>query len=138
MQIPQIYCSYYGAANEDTSTLCFVCSSPISQEVETPESAPVLLHQRYRGLTSVGTGGFGTIYKVQDIQRANALFAIKQINLTSLSAMQIIEATEAFHREVRMLSSLHHENLPRIYDSFTDPQHWYMVMDFIEGETLEQ
>ncbi len=137
MQISQLYCSHCGAANEKASTLCFACSSPLS-EVETPESATVLLNQRYRVLTSVGIGGFGTIYKVQDIQRANALFAVKQINLMNLSAAQIIETTEAFHREVHMLSSLHHENLPRIYDSFTDPHHWYMVMDFIEGETLEQ
>jgi outer membrane protein assembly factor BamB len=138
MQTSPLYCSHCGAANDKIALLCFACSSPLSQEVEKLEDAAVLLNQRYRVLTSVGIGGFGTIYKVQDIQQADALFAIKQINLINLSPAQIIEATEAFHREVRMLSSLHHENLPRIYDSFTDPQHWYMVMDFIEGETLEQ
>src|SRR5439155_11381992 len=27
---------------------------------------------------------------------------------------------------------------PRLYDPFTDAEHWYLVIDFIEGETLEQ
>ena len=36
-----------------------------------------------------------------------------------------------------MLSRLNHRNLPRIYDHFTDPTHWYVVMQYIEGETLE-
>jgi outer membrane protein assembly factor BamB len=138
MQTSPFYCSHCGAANDKIALLCFACSFPLSQDAEKLEDAAVLLNQRYRVLTSVGIGGFGTIYKVQDTQRADALFAVKQINLINLSTAQIIEATEAFHREVRMLFSLHHENLPRIYDSFTDPQHWYMVMDFIEGETLEQ
>jgi serine/threonine protein kinase len=35
------------------------------------------------------------------------------------------------------LSQLKHENLPRIYDHFTDPEHWYVVMEYIEGKALE-
>src|SRR5579859_5273727 len=64
--------------------------------------------------------------------------AIKQINLASLSSRQIIDATDSYNREVTLLSRLSHPNLPRIYDHFTDPEHWYLVMDFIEGETLEE
>src|SRR2546425_1902469 len=67
-----------------------------------------------------------------------SIIAIKQVNLRGLSPQEIIEATDGFHREVLLLSTLAHVNLPRIYDSFTDPEHWYLVMDFIEGETLEQ
>jgi len=33
---------------------------------------------------------------------------------------------------------LKHPNLPRIYKYFTDAEHWYLAMDFIEGETLEE
>jgi len=33
---------------------------------------------------------------------------------------------------------LKHPNLPRIYDHFTDADHWYLVMEFLEGETLER
>src|SRR5216683_2714232 len=37
-----------------------------------------------------------------------------------------------------ILSDLKHPNIPRIYAHFTDPEHWYLVIDFIEGETLEE
>src|SRR5438876_12084422 len=30
-----------------------------------------------------------------------------------------------------------HPNLPRIYDSFTEDNRWYLVMDFIDGQTLD-
>src|SRR5262249_32595421 len=41
-----------------------------------------------------------------------------------------------FRQEALFLAKLRHPNLPRIYDHFCDKGHWYLVMDFIEGETL--
>ena len=96
-----------------------------------------LLAGRYRMLAKVGEGGFGVVYKARDIQRRHRLVAIKQIDLGALSPRQVIEATDSYNREVGMLSRLNHRNLPRIYDHFTDPTHWYVVMQYIEGETLE-
>src|SRR6266700_3606769 len=101
-------------------------------------SGELLLKERYRILVPVGQGGFGNVYKVEDTQRGNRLLAIKEINLSTLTAQEAIEATAAFNREVRLLSDLTFPNLPRIYDHFTDREHWYLVTDFIEGETLEQ
>jgi serine/threonine protein kinase len=127
------YCSYCGAAHENMQTHCLVCAHPLTQENE----QPFLLNKRYRILSLLGRGGFGAVYKVQDTHDVQAIRAIKQINLAGLSAQQMIEATETFHREVHLLTSLEHPNLPHIYDHFTDPEHWYLVMDFIDGETLE-
>ena len=72
------------------------------------------------------------------VKRHNALVAIKQINLKGLHPCDVIEATDTFNREVSLLSGLTHPNLPRIYDHFTDPEHWYLAMDFIAGETLDE
>ena len=66
------------------------------------------------------------------------IVAIKQITLRGLSTQEMIEATDGFYREVRLLSNLKHPNLPTIRDTFTDAEHWYLVMDFIESETLEE
>jgi predicted Ser/Thr protein kinase len=97
----------------------------------------MLFTQRYRILDKAGEGGFGVTYKAEDLDHHRWLVAIKQISLSQLSPREMIEATDSFNREVEYLSRLKHENIPRIYDYFTDPGHWYVVMDYIAGETLE-
>jgi serine/threonine protein kinase len=96
-----------------------------------------LLKERYRIIGEIGQGGYGIVYKARDTYKRHRLVAVKQIDLSALSTRQVIEATDSFNREVQILSRLRHKNLPRIYDHFTDPQHWYVVMDYIEGQTLE-
>ncbi len=129
----QLYCNNCGAANQEQAGLCFVCEASL----HTP-SQELLLKERYRILVPVGQGGFGAVYKVEDTYDANRLLALKEINLSALTAQEVIEATAAFNREVRLLSDLTFPNLPRIYDHFTDREHWYLGTDFIEGETLER
>jgi eukaryotic-like serine/threonine-protein kinase len=145
------YCSNCGAANPPSSRSCHVCglslkiTAPLPPEPESAVTSHVvhlkpghLLEGRYRIVNQVGTGGFGAVYKAEDTQRHNRLVAVKQIGLSGLTSEQVIEATDAFNREVMLLSDLNHPHIPRMYGQFTDPEHWYVVMDFIEGETLEE
>ena len=60
------------------------------------------------------------------------------MSLHPFSPDETFEASYVYHQEVRMLASLTHPNLPRIYDNFPHAGRWYLVMDFIEGETLDQ
>src|SRR5262249_8340765 len=97
-----IYCNVCGAANQAQATLCFACGHPLAIAVEDtdlppPSGAPVsgaLLAGRYRVLALVGEGGFGAVYKALDVQRNEALVAVKQINLSGLRPRDVIEATE--------------------------------------------
>jgi WD40 repeat protein len=88
-------------------------------------------------LAMVGKGGFGAVYKAADMQFGNRLLAIKEMSQSNLSPQELAEVTEAFKREALLLAGLTHPNLPRIYEQFSDAGRWYLVMDFIEGETLE-
>ncbi len=97
-----------------------------------------LFRNRYFIMSQVGAGGFGSVYKARDIQNGDRLVAIKEVSLLGLHPQAMIEATAAFQREVSVLSHLDHPNLPRLYEYFQDPGHWYLVMDFIAGETLEE
>jgi serine/threonine protein kinase/Tol biopolymer transport system component len=97
-----------------------------------------LLKQRYRIISQLGKGGFGAVYKAADLQFGNRQVAIKEMSQSSLGAQELVEATESFKREALLLAGLTHPNLPRIYEQFTDSGRWYLVMDFIEGETLEE
>lgn len=115
-----------------------LASGTVTRTPLPPQVAPVLLHERYQLLGQVGTGGFGAVYKARDALRNNRMVAIKAIELDTLSAAQAIEATDTFNRELSLLSSLEHRNLPRLYEHFIDATHWYLAMDFIDGEPLDE
>ncbi len=97
-----------------------------------------LFRNRYIIVSKVGAGGFGSVYKAKDILSGDRLVAIKEVSLLGLHPQAMIEVTTAFQREVSVLSQLDHPNLPHLYEHFQNPDHWYLVMDFIAGETLEQ
>ena len=97
-----------------------------------------LFKGRYLIVSKVGEGGFGSVYKARDTQDRERLVAIKEVSLQGLPPQVTIEATNAFRREVSLLAQLEHANLPRLYEHFQEPEHWYLIMDFIEGETLEE
>ncbi len=97
-----------------------------------------LLKQRYGIIGVVGQGGFGAVYKARDTQCNNRLVAVKEMSKSGLTPQEVVEATETFEREALILAGLSHPNLPALYDHFSDAGRWYLVMDFIEGETLEE
>jgi WD40 repeat protein/serine/threonine protein kinase len=77
------------------------------------------------------------VYHARDRQVSGREVAIKQIRLQGLSAEETIEATDTFNREVSLLSILNHPHIPRLYDHFHDRDHWYLVLEYLEGTTLE-
>jgi WD40 repeat protein len=97
-----------------------------------------LLKQRYRIIGQVGKGGFGAVYKATDIRSNSRLLAVKEVNPSGQNPQGIAEATAAFKREALLLTGLAHQSLPHIYDHFSEAGSWYLAMDFIEGETLEE
>src|SRR3989441_2525056 len=97
-----------------------------------------LFRNRYFIMSKVGAGGFGSVYKARDIQSGDRRVDLKEVSLLGLHPQAMIEATSTFQREVSLLSQLDYPHLPRLYEHFQNPGHWYLVMDFIAGETLEE
>jgi len=139
-----LFCDACGAANRPQALFCFACGQPLQAQGGKSARQTTgllvynhLLKQRYRILQQVGKGGFGAVYKAADLQFGNRQVAIKEMSQSSLSPQELVEATESFKREAMLLAGLTHPNLPRIYEQFMDMGRWYLVMDYIEGETLE-
>lgn len=89
-----------------------------------------ILHNRYRVVKLIGQGGFGAVYRAWDTS-LDLPCALKENMDTS------DEAQRQFRREAAMLARLRHPNLPRVIDHFLIPgRGQYLVMDFIEGQSL--
>lgn len=96
-----------------------------------------LLHKRYLILKAIGRGGMAAVYQASDT-KSNRIVAIKEMSQDSLSPEEIREAQESFKREASLLQTLQHPNLPHVYEHFTEQGRNYLVMDYIDGETLEE
>ncbi len=96
-----------------------------------------LLGKRYLILKTLGQGGMAAVYQASDT-RANRVVAIKEMSQDSLAPEELQEALKNFTAEARLLQSLNHDNLPKVYDSFSEDSRHYLAMEFIEGQTLEQ
>ena len=140
-----LFCDICGAANRQQAHFCSSCGTrlygvgggSISHTLTGLLVSRHLLNQRYRVIEQVGKGGFGAVYKAEDISFGNRPVAVKEMSQNSLSTPELAEAVRAFKQEALLLAGLKHPNLPTIYEQFNDGGRWYLVMDFIEGETLE-
>jgi len=82
--------------------------------------------------------GMGAVYKALDTRLKNTPVAVKEMSTSALGQGNLKEAVEAFEKEASMLIKLRHPALPRVTDYFSQGEdRWYIVMDYIEGNTLE-
>ncbi len=140
---PSLFCDTCGTANQPHASYCRACRRPLPSAQPDPHNAAtghqlanVVLKQRYRIIALIGKGGMGAVYKAEDLQLGNRLVALKVMSQRDLTAQEVQAAADAFKREAILLASLQHPNLPSIFDHFEENGRWYLVMSFIQGETL--
>jgi serine/threonine protein kinase len=102
-----------------------------------PLKEGTILNHRYRILQPVGRGGMGLVYKAEHL-RLQSVVAVKEIRNTRADVAEYRTALNLCEQEARMLVRLSHPNLPRVSDAFVEQERFYLVMDFIEGMTLER
>ena len=139
MTTQELYCDNCGAANPPTARFCQFCSTLLPFK-HSSGSLPdqTLLAGRYQLLSRIGQGGMGAVYKAADTRFNNRPVAIKEMSSIGLTPTRLLEAEAAFEHEAHLLADLLHPNLPRIYEHFAENDRSYLVMDFIEGQTLEE
>jgi serine/threonine protein kinase len=91
---------------------------------------PMLGH--YRIMEKVGAGGMGEVYRARD-QRLQRDVALKILPAGTLADKT---ARQRFHKEAQALSRLNHPNIATIHDFDTQNGVDFLVMEYLEGETL--
>jgi eukaryotic-like serine/threonine-protein kinase len=85
-------------------------------------------------LSAIGAGGMGEVYKARDT-RLDRIVAIKVLP-THLADR--VELRERFEREAKTIASLNHPHICTLFDTGHQDDTDFLVMEYIEGETLAQ
>ncbi len=94
-----------------------------------------LIAGRYRLAKLLGSGGFGSVYLATD-ERLHRPVAIKVCSTLRLPPQEAAEAAQLFQGEALTLARLRHPGLTAIWDYFNEGEDWYLVMEYVPGETL--
>src|SRR5579871_4021864 len=86
----------------------------------------------YVVIGTVGADGMGTVYKVQHVitERIEAMKLLLAIRAEP-------EQEQRFVREIQVQARLHHPNIAAVYNAFRYYDEFFLVMEFVEGESLE-
>jgi serine/threonine protein kinase, bacterial len=98
-----------------------------------------LLNNRYRVVQTLGGGGFSNTFLAEDIHMPSARkCVIKQLKPVTNDPQTYKVIQERFQREAAVLEDLGDGNnqIPKLYAYFTEAGQFYLIQEFIEGDTL--
>ena len=99
-----------------------------------------LLDHRYQITDILGQGGFGQTYIAQDTRRpGNPVCVVKHLKPTTSDPRVFDTAKRLFSSEAETLEKLgNHDQIPRLLAYFDENQEFYLVQEFIAGQTLAE
>ena len=93
-----------------------------------------LIDDRYRLIRYISKGGTSKVYLAENIRLGN-LWAVKEICKTGEHNNELF--INGLKSEAEMMKNLDYPAFPRIVDIIEDSEALYLVMDYIEGRTLQ-
>jgi serine/threonine protein kinase len=89
---------------------------------------------KYKVLEEIGSGGMGCVYLCEH-RFMRRLVALKVLPVTKATNPA---AVERFFREARAVAALDHPNIVRAYDTDQDGKMHFLVMEYVDGPSLQQ
>jgi len=142
-------CPHCGQRQAITAKFCNGCGQSLTGNQAAPiiPIAPPLtgrlqnntvVANRYAILRKLGQGGMGAVYLVADTRLAGKQYALKEMSDQAIAdPAERQAALLAFQQEAQLLANLDHPNLPKVTDSFPEGSNYYLVMEYVQGETLD-
>lgn len=94
-----------------------------------------LVDGKYKILSEVGHGGMSVVYLAIN-ERANKTWAIKEVRKDGVCDFEAVR--QGLIVETDMLKKLNHPNLPSIIDVIDTEECFLIVMDYVEGKSLQK
>jgi formylglycine-generating enzyme required for sulfatase activity len=133
------YCPGCGAQIGVQAHFCPKCGASLAAPTATGLlPAQTLLHSRYLLLYLVAQGGMGAVYQAADLHQPGTVWAVKEMSASAFGPGEQAQALAAFQREANLLLNLSHPHLPCALDLFEEQGRHFLVMAFVEGNTLQQ
>ena len=101
----------------------------------------MLLNNRFQILEQLGRGGFGETFLTEDTHMpSRRRCVVKQFKPNLENQQSYAVALEQFKREATVLEQLgeSHDQIPRLHGSFEEEGQFYLVQEWIEGQTLSE
>ena len=94
----------------------------------------------YRILEPLSKGGMGALYLAADTAAFDRKCVIKELidYYNPADQEEARQAQTRFETEARLLAELNHPGIPRIYTYFSEAGRHYIVMEYVEGDVVEQ
>jgi len=89
---------------------------------------------KYEVVDLLGKGGMGVVYKATD-PLLGRLVAIKM--MTTVDYVDNPDLLQRFYREAQSTGNLHHRNIVTVYELGDQDGSPYLVMEYLEGESLD-
>lgn len=93
-----------------------------------------LVDGKYKILSEIGHGGMSVVYMAIN-EKANKTWAVKEVRKDGKMDFNTVRA--GLMAEIETLKKLNHPNLPSIVDIIEDQDSFIIVMDYIEGRSLD-
>jgi serine/threonine-protein kinase len=120
---------------EDLPELTVPESNPEASGGET--LAGLLPGGRYQTVARLGAGAFGEVFRARDSVLGRDV-AVKRIRLDAFAEpVQLEEVKQRFLREAQVAARLRHPNIVTIHDIVSSGSTSLIVMELVEGETLQ-
>jgi len=97
-----------------------------------------VLQNRYRVVSLLGQGGMGAVYRAWDTRLSIPIALKEMTSQPGLDLHTLAQLRQQFQQEAVVLARLNHPHLVDVTDFFEEEGNGYLVMKFIEGESLAE